>query len=129
MKKLLFFDIDGTLVDDDGSIPASTIQAIASAQKAGHLTFINTGRTWGNVDPELRAIGFDGFICGCGTEIIYRNQVLFHQQVKPELCASIRELVRSCNATPLYERSDTMFYDPTMPKHPAFCDLNHSWKT
>ena len=52
MKKLLFFDIDGTLVDDDGSIPASTIQAIASAQKAGHLTFINTGRTWGNVDPE-----------------------------------------------------------------------------
>ena len=32
MKKLLFFDIDGTLVDDDGSIPASTIQAIASAQ-------------------------------------------------------------------------------------------------
>lgn len=123
MKKLLFFDIDGTLVDDDGSIPASTIQAIASAQKAGHLTFINTGRTWGNVDLELRAIGFDGFICGCGTEIIYRNQVLFHQQVKPELCASIRELVRSCNATPLYERSDTMFYDPTMPKHPAFCDL------
>ena len=123
MKKLLFFDIDGTLVDDDGSIPASTIQAIASARNAGHLTFINTGRTWGNVDPELRAIGFDGFICGCGTEIIYRNQVLFHQQVKPELCASIRELVRSCNATPLYERSDTMFYDPTMPKHPAFCDL------
>ena len=123
MKKLLYFDIDGTLVDDDGSIPASTIQAIASAQKAGHLTFINTGRTWGNVDPELRAIGFDGFICGCGTEIIYRNQVLFHQQVKPELSASIRELVRSCNATPLYERSDTMFYDPTMPKHPAFCDL------
>lgn len=88
----MFFDIDGTLVDDDGSIPASTIQAIASAQKAGHLTFINTGRTWGNVDPELRAIGFDGFICGCGTEIIYRNQVLFHQQVKPELCASIRNL-------------------------------------
>lgn len=104
MKKLLFFDIDGTLVDDDGSIPASTIQAIASARNAGHLTFINTGRTWGNVDPELRAIGFDGFICGCGTEIIYRNQVLFHQQVKPELCASIRELVRSCNATPLYEQ-------------------------
>ena len=92
MKKLLFFDIDGTLVDDDGSIPASTIQAIASAQKAGHLTFINTGRTWGNVDPELRAIGFDGFICGCGTEIIYRNQVLFHQQVKPELCPELAVL-------------------------------------
>lgn len=58
MKKLLFFDIDGTLVDDDGSIPASTIQAIASAQKAGHLTFINTGRTWGNVDPGIASNWF-----------------------------------------------------------------------
>ena len=86
-------------------------------QKAGHFDFHQHRQNVGsNVDPELRAIGFDGFICGCGTEIIYRNQVLFHQQVKPELCASIRELVRSCNATPLYGRSDTMFYDPTMPK-------------
>ena len=106
MKKLLFFDIDGTLVDDDGSIPASTIQAIASAQKAGHLTFINTGRTWGNVDPELRAIGFDGFICGCGTEIIYRNQVLFHQQVKPKHPAF-------CDLMKIYERKQKDVQDLT----------------
>ena len=57
MKKLLFFDIDGTLVDDDGSIPASTIQAIASAQKAGHLTFINTGRMLTRNCEQLALMG------------------------------------------------------------------------
>ncbi len=123
MKKLLFFDIDGTLVDDDGSIPSSTIQAIASARKAGHLTFINTGRTWGNVDVELQEIGFDGFLCGCGTEIRYQNSILFRKTVSPTLCNQIRDLVRACHATPLYERSDTMFYDPSLPALPAFSAL------
>lgn len=124
MKKLLFFDIDGTLVDDDtGCIPDSTIQAIANARKAGHLTFINTGRTWGNVDLEIQKIGFDGFLCGCGTEIRYQGNVLFRKTVDPALCLQMRDLVRACHATPLYERSDTMFYDPYLPAPPAFSSL------
>lgn len=33
-KKLIFFDIDGTLLDEQsGSVPASTIEAIEKAQK------------------------------------------------------------------------------------------------
>lgn len=123
-KKLLFFDIDGTLVDDDtGRIPDSTIQAIENARKAGHLTFINTGRTWGNVDLEIQNIGFDGFLCGCGTEIRYQGNVLFRKRVEPTLCLQMRDLIRACHATPLYERSDTMFYDSSLPALPAFSEL------
>lgn len=124
MKKLLFFDIDGTLVEDDtGCIPLSTIQAIQDARKAGHLTFINTGRTWGNVDLNIQNIGFDGFLCGCGTEIRYQDNVLFRKTIEPAICLQMRDLVRTCHATPLYERSDTMFYDPSTPALPAFSTL------
>lgn len=124
MKKLLFFDIDGTLVEDNtGCIPLSTIQAIQGARKAGHLTFINTGRTWGNVDLNIQNIGFDGFLCGCGTEIRYQDNVLFRKTIEPAICLQMRDLVRTCHATPLYERSDTMFYDPSTPALPAFSTL------
>lgn len=69
-RKIAFFDIDGTITSEiDGSIPQSTIDAIQGAQKNGHLMFINTGRCMQNVEERFREIGFDGYICGCGTNI------------------------------------------------------------
>jgi predicted mannosyl-3-phosphoglycerate phosphatase (HAD superfamily) len=45
MKKLLFFDIDGTLWDNRSRIPESTVRAIRRARENGHLAFINSGRS------------------------------------------------------------------------------------
>ncbi|MFR8428888.1 MAG: HAD hydrolase family protein [Roseburia inulinivorans] len=45
MKKIAFFDIDGTLTSEiDGSIPQSAITAIRKARANGNLMFLNTGR-------------------------------------------------------------------------------------
>ncbi|MFQ8776501.1 MAG: HAD hydrolase family protein [Roseburia sp.] len=45
MKKIAFFDIDGTLTSEiDGSIPVSAIEAIRAARANGNLMFINTGK-------------------------------------------------------------------------------------
>ena len=61
MRKIAFFDVDGTLTSEiDGSIPASTIDAIRAARANGNLMFINTGRCFHNLDEEFRALGFDG---------------------------------------------------------------------
>ena len=46
-QKLLFFDIDGTLLTAyPWTIPDSTQQALKAARKNGHLLFINSGRTY-----------------------------------------------------------------------------------
>ena len=43
-KKILFFDIDGTLLTPPPfSIPESTVKGLKKAQEQGHLTFINSG--------------------------------------------------------------------------------------
>lgn len=69
-RKVVFFDIDGTLTSEiDGSIPNSVKDSISQARSNGHLMFINTGRTMQNVEARFRDIGFDGYICGCGTNI------------------------------------------------------------
>ena len=75
--QLLFFDIDGTLLSNDThQIPESALNAIAAAQKNGHLAFINTGRTLRTMPAFLKELGFDGFLCGCGTRIDCRGKTL-----------------------------------------------------
>lgn len=45
-KAALFFDVDGTLIDEQTKIvPESTLRALKQARENGHLVFINTGRT------------------------------------------------------------------------------------
>ena len=67
MSKTVFFDIDGTIWDDDMVIPESTIEAVAALKANGHLAFICTGRARASVRSEkLLNMGFDGIIAACG---------------------------------------------------------------
>ena len=45
MRKLLFFDIDGTILSEGEKryVPDSAIRAIRELQANGHLCFINSG--------------------------------------------------------------------------------------
>ena len=75
--QLLFFDIDGTLLSNaTHQIPKSALSAIDAAQKNGHLVFINTGRTIRTMPSFLKTLGFDGYLCGCGTRIVYHDEIL-----------------------------------------------------
>ena len=79
MKKIAFFDIDGTLTSEiDGSIPESAVYAIRAARANGNLMFINTGRCFQNVEQRFRDVGFDGFVCGCGTDIYCDGAEILH---------------------------------------------------
>ena len=47
-RKIIFFDVDGTLVDVRPAreyIPESTIQAVHAAREKGNLCFLCTGRS------------------------------------------------------------------------------------
>jgi len=65
--KALFFDIDGTLIDNETKqVPKSALKAIEEARAAGHLTFINTGRVEciiGNIKNRFNSM------CRCSNKI------------------------------------------------------------
>ena len=69
MRKLLFFDIDGTLAHTRQAPSAATVEAIRRARRKGHLAFISTGRTSDSIPEPVKAIGFDGGIFSAGGEI------------------------------------------------------------
>ena len=114
MKKIMFFDIDGTLMEDSARhfVPESTVRALRLAREAGHLLYVNTGRPVINVDADVRCLGFDGYICGCGTYIECGGKEVFYRTNPPEVCKEMAELVRATDCAPLYERRDAFYFDP-----------------
>ena len=128
---IVFFDIDGTIISDDEKhiVPLSAINAIQAARKNGHLMYINTGRTIMNIEAELRNIGFDGYVCGCGTYIECGGKVLLNCTVPKPLCREIAQLVYECDMTPIYERSDSFFIDKRLREIGGFPALKMRFKT
>lgn len=117
MRSVIFFDIDGTLATEDerSYIPDSTRQAIAETRRKGNLTFINSGRTAFNIPPRIKELGFDGYLCGCGTYIEYGDKIMLYHELDRDYCRRIAELVRTFNVTPVYEWKDGYFFDDKAP--------------
>ncbi len=111
-RKLLFFDIDGTLWDKNNHIPESTIEAIQRARQNGHLAFINTGRTRAFVESDaLLSIGFDGIISGCATMIEYLEKVVFYHRIENTFLEKVILLVRSHGFRPILEGRHFLYMD------------------
>ncbi len=83
-KKIIFFDIDGTLVDMQGNIPDSARVAIKSAKEKGHKILICTGRSKYQIDDELLKMGFDGVIGGAGAFVISQGKEIYHRYLDAE---------------------------------------------
>lgn len=116
MKKIAFFDIDGTLTSEtDGSVPASTISAIREARKNGNLMFINTGRCFQNVEERFREIGFDGYICGCGTDIYCNGKEEFYVSQSHDITMLILEQARLTGVDILFESRKEVSFDLSRP--------------
>jgi Cof subfamily protein (haloacid dehalogenase superfamily) len=111
-KKILFFDIDGTILSHRNyQVSESTKSALRQAQSNGHIVMINTGRVNSFIDRTVQSIGFDGFIYGCGTHIIYKEEVLFHTELTKELIQSLIKDLRELKIEAVLEGSKAVFYD------------------
>lgn len=82
MKRIIFFDIDGTLLDEETQVVSqSTRDAIKKAQDNGHLCIINTGRARCALNKIITDMNFDGYICGCGTYVEFQGKEILHARL------------------------------------------------
>lgn len=84
MNYLIFFDIDGTLLTENGTIPISTIDTLTKLKNNGHLLFICSGRSKGEIPKYILNLGFDGIVASAGAYVEFHSAELFHRPIENE---------------------------------------------
>lgn len=107
---LMFFDIDGTLRDDqNGVVSEKTRMAVKEARNNGHIAFLNTGRTFAELDSEIMDVGFDGVVCGCGTHVDFQGKTLLKESIAGKEAERIVQLLEKYHIQALLE-GEQYFY-------------------
>ena len=93
--KILFFDIDGTLVDPrTGCISDKTKEALNRLREKGRKLLIATGRPPASL-PDLTGVCFDGFITVNGSLCYTPEEVIYHTPLAPE---AVRKVIQNAAA-------------------------------
>lgn len=91
-KYAVFLDIDGTLISNSFEIPERNRKAIAAAREKGHMVFINTGRSYGNIPPQLHSqFDVDGIIAGSGAMITMGGETVHKMSMSKDLVKRLVE--------------------------------------
>ena len=72
--KIVFFDVDGTLINEEKEIPESTIEAVAELQRKGIQTVIATGRAPYFIQEIAQKLAIDSWICLNGAITQYKGE-------------------------------------------------------
>ncbi len=107
-NKIIFFDIDGTLIAFEGEksvMPESTKLAIRKLRENGHLVFISSGRPIRFILQEFQGM-FDGFISGNGTYLIYKGKCIYNRLIDKntlvDLIKAFKKLDLGCSFSGSY---------------------------
>ncbi len=106
MSKIVFLDVDGTLVDYHNRLPASAADAVARARAAGHRVVLCTGRSRAEVPDFLWALDADGFVGGNGGYVEYDGAVVLHRTLTGGECRAVVAWLPRANADPLRTRGE-----------------------
>ena len=99
-RKIVFLDVDGTLIDYETRLPASAGQAVAQARANGHKLYICTGCSKAEIlQRDLPVL--DGMIGGNGAYVEDNGIVVMHQGLSRE---DVRHIVDWCNDRRLASR-------------------------
>lgn len=87
-RRIVFIDIDGTILEHGSRMSPSTPAAIAAARANGHLIYLCTGRSAGDINPRVQEIDVDGAITNGGAFAVRSTaggpeQVVAHLMPRP----------------------------------------------
>ena len=125
MKKLLFFDIDGTLAYPGYPPSTATVEAIQAARRNGHKVFISTGRTMDSIPAAIASIGFDGGIFSSGGIIALNNQIVMQHFMGEAVVEKVLSILQHYKTLYTLETADGRFNSENGKELMAQIDFTH----
>ncbi|QIL45816.1 HAD family phosphatase [Vagococcus coleopterorum] len=76
-RKLIAFDIDGTLYTEKRTLLPNTLKALRELEEAGHFVTVATGRSYFTAKETLKELGVENYLL-CNGAYSYENHELKH---------------------------------------------------
>lgn len=96
MGKIVFFDIDGTLVNTSGIIPESTKLAIDRLRENGVQVAFATGRTPQFMGKVIEELKIDSFVSCNGAYCVHDGKVIFVEYFETEHLDKVVRFAEEC---------------------------------
>ena len=112
IKGIVFFDVDGTLIDCVKGVykPSDkTKEAIKKLKEKGYLTILATGRPMSFLDEGLKSLDLDGYIASNGTYIEVNNKVVLNNDISAEKLKEIIDYLTKHNIDFVLEGQDKSY--------------------
>lgn len=92
--KIVFFDIDGTLLDHEKRVPESTRKAIQALQDSGIITAIATGRAPFMYDDIREQLRIHSYISFNGQYVVHQNQEIYKNPIPHKWLTHLDQVTR-----------------------------------
>lgn len=92
MRKLLFYDVDGTLVGNSFAITQKNKEALDLARQRGHKVFLCTGRAPLSALIGLDGVKTDGMITLAGGVVTIGNKIIYENSIDIDTLHYLMEL-------------------------------------
>ncbi|WP_409305260.1 Cof-type HAD-IIB family hydrolase [Peribacillus sp. SCS-155] len=99
--KIVFFDIDGTLLDHDKKLPSSTKKAIEQLQNNGIYVAISTGRAPFMFTELRKELGIETFVSFNGQYVVFENEVIYKHPLALDEVRALHKAANENESTPL----------------------------
>lgn len=83
--KMVFFDIDGTILTKEGKIPKETKEAVERLKEKNIDVCIATGRPHSGSIKIGKELGIDSFITFNGSHVIYKGKEVFTHSIPDQI--------------------------------------------
>lgn len=94
MKGFVFFDLDGTLLNNHSSVDATTIEAIQKLKENGYEPFLATGRSPAEVRDIMHMTDIHSGIFMNGQIVVYQDELIFTSEIPTEVVTKIHEMAK-----------------------------------
>ncbi|WP_099223166.1 Cof-type HAD-IIB family hydrolase [Listeria costaricensis] len=126
MSKIVFFDIDGTLVNEEKEIPLSTVEAVKALQAKGIFVAIASGRAPFMLHEIAEKLQIDSFICYNGQYVVFEGKVIYENPLSQEALDRLITTTMKNDHPLVFSAAEEMRVN--LPDHPGVLEGMNSLK-
>lgn len=89
MRKIVFFDIDGTLLDENKNLPPKTKEAVQKLRESGVYVAIATGRAPFMFEDLRKLLGINTYVAFNGQYVVFENRLVYANPLDKEELAKL----------------------------------------